>query len=459
MVGMVMWKIRVQLVLFVIFGCIGPWAIAAAQSSRLAVVQVTASGTSMTRNGAVTDALVNAINQVNGRVINEQTLAISLDAGFRTARTGTAQNSQGPHAAVPEGGAHRVAMSAGAYAKFVEEETHGAVKTYSVLSLNQNDRGVWIAEVKASITKFELPQQALRRSIAVLAARIGPSAISIQEAHPDGQGAGELITQGIVTGLTDSRKFTVLDREHTAATDSELSAITSGAASVDDYALLGKRLVADYILVTKVNRLRYEIEVTHFIDTSRVIRNGIGDVDAFYELIDPVTSQVVVSGTVAARLTASEMQRFGLVGSGAGAVQALTAYTGERIAKAITDDLYPIMIVQAMQNQVVIAEGGGSLRVGARYRVFEYGQTVDDPYTGESLGREESLCCVVQISRITPDLAYGDVSGLQKSFASIFRPGMYILRSEIKTSHAVDNKAEIEAIRRVTKEQDSVFDH
>jgi hypothetical protein len=408
----------------------------------------------MTRDGAVTDALVNAINRVNGVVINEQTLGLSLHAGFQDTSSGATPAGSG-EAKRPN--TSWTALAGGAYAKFMQQETHGAVKAYKILSLNQGPHGAWHATVRASITKFAMPQSALRRSIAVLPPSISSGSLSIDGSHSGRHQAQTFTTQAIVSSLTGTQKFTVLDREHTSALNAELSSIRSGQASINDYALLGKRLVADYVLVTRIDRLHYRVAVTHFIDTSRTIKTGVGGITVFYELIDPVTAQVIASGTIRKRLTTNQMHRYGSLRSNRSRIEALSAYIGERVSKAISDALYPIMLVDATGNHVVIAEGTGTLQVGRRYQVFKYGNRIKDPYTGESLGREETLCCVVRISRTTPDLAYGIISGLTQSFQKIFKPDTFILRNAVTMSHKGRTRARKNAIKKLINQQNSVF--
>jgi hypothetical protein len=402
------------------------------RSARLRVVEVTTSGISMTRDGSVTDALVNAINSVNGVLINEQTLGLSLDAGFRTTSIASARSkAQGASGGATSGASQNsgdagrpqtsgFSLSSGAYAKFMQQETHGAIRSYSILSLNRGKRGSWHAMVRATITKFVMPREALRRSIAVLPPEISSGAISIDGSHSGRQQARTFTTQAIVSSLTGVRKFTVLDREHTSLLNAELSTIRTGQASISDYALLGKRLVADYVLVTRIDRLHYRVAVSHFIDTNRTFSARAGAITVFYELIDPVTAQVVASGTLGAGLTSAEMEQYGSLRTNRSRIEALSSYVGKRIANAISSDLFPIMVVDATGNHVVIAEGTGALRAGERYQVYEYGSAVRDPYTHENLGREETACCIVTISRTTPNLAYGVMSGLARNFQEIF---------------------------------------
>jgi curli biogenesis system outer membrane secretion channel CsgG len=425
----------------------------AARSTDLTLVNVTSSGTSLTRDGAITDALVNAINEVNGRVIDEQTLVLSLRAGLRVTS---------PHQGSPTTGTpaqtNTVNVSSNAYVRFIEAETHGAVHSYSVLDVTQNTSGTWTAKVDALIAKFTAPKQALRRSIAVL-----PTAVSSREAFVDGRriasgGAAELFGEALINGLTSTRRFTVLDRKHSAALDRELATIRSGQASVSDYALLGHRLVADYVLITKLNHFEFKVFVTRFPGTSRTIRSGRGEADVAYELIDPVTSQVIESATLRNVVSEAALRRLGPLSSPTDIAQALASYIGRSITKAITADLYPIMIVDASGNNVVIAEGASVVRDGVTYGVFEYGKQVEDPYTGENLGREQIYCCRVRITRVTQNLAYGTISGSQSAFQDIFKPESFILGGSVVVYHADHEQSKAKAIQQLIKQQNSVFD-
>ncbi|MGH8273968.1 MAG: CsgG/HfaB family protein [Gammaproteobacteria bacterium] len=412
----------------------------------------------MTKDGAVTDALVNAINHVNGRVINQQTLALSLRAGFRTNQHAHGAVSTRTSTAAAKATLSSVAhVAADAYGRFIDEETHGAVKSYSILSLRQNLKGVWTAKVRSSIAKFDRPKEAMRRSIAVFPVTAVSRYFPIGGHQKNGEHIATLLGQSLTNSLTAMGNFTVLDREHDSSLNKELAAIPAGQASIDDYALLGKRLVADYVLVTQLNQFQFKTKVTHFMGTSRVIRTEFAEIDTSYRLIDPVTSQVVESGTLHKVIPEKTLHSYGALSSPKDKEETLAAYTGEAIARSIGDALYPVMIVDASGDNVVIAEGDSALRTGESYRIFRYGKTVYDPYTSENLGREEYYCCNVTISRVTPTLAYGKISHFKGAFQDIFKPETYILREQIQKNREANEKANSNKLKRMIKKQNNVF--
>lgn len=429
-----------------------------AEASRIRFVNITATGTALTKDGAVTNALVNAINHINGRVINQQTLALSLRAGFRTNQYAHGVVSTRTSTAAAEATlTSAVHLAADAYGKFIDEETHGAVKSYSILSLSQNHKGVWTAKVQSSIAKFDRPKEAMRRSIAVFPVTTTSRYFSIDEHHVNSERIATLLGQSLTDSLTAMRKFAVLDREHDSSLNKELTAIPAGQASIDDYALLGKRMVADYVLVTQLNQFQFRTKVTHFMGTTQAIHTGFAEIDISYRLIDPVTSQVVESGTLHKEIPATALHGYGTLSSPKDKAETLATYAGETIAKAIGNALYPVMIVDSSGDNVVIAEGASALRTGESYRIFRYGKTVHDPYTSENLGREEYYCCNVTIYRVTPALAYGKVSHFKGTFQDIFKPETYILREQIQKSREANEKTKSAKLKQKIKKQNDVF--
>lgn len=431
---------------------------ATAAASRIAYVSMTTTGTSLTREGAITSALISAINHVNGRVLNQQTLAISLDAGLRNSSYSHGAATNGgtatSGAATESGNAH---LTANAYGKFIQAETHGAIKSYSVLSNRKNAKGIWIAKVQSVIAKFRDPQSALRRSIAIIPTSSSKSYFLIEGERTDGNHIRDLVGQSLISSLTSSRKFTILDREHNSALNRELSQTTNGQTSSDDYALLGQRLVADYVLLTKIDQFQFIDHIIHFIDSTHTIHRLTAEASVNYQLIDPVTSEIIIAGSLNKQLSAEELRQYGRLSSREDAIDALSSYIGEKIAKAVLDAIYPTLIIDATGNNVVLAEGASALRKGESYRIYKYGKEIRDPYTSENLGREQFYCCNLTITRVTPNLIYAKVTHIKGKFESIFLPGRFILGGQMQGKSKKWNQHKNEALRRKIKKENSIF--
>lgn len=429
-----------------------------AYSARIKYVSITTTGTSLTREGAVTSALVSAINHVNGRVINQETLALSLDAGFHNSIRSKGTERKGKTVTpVSETEADTVHLSGAGFGKFIQEETHGAIKSYSVLSSTENKKGVWTAKVKATIAQYNDPKSALRRSIAIIPTSSDTRYFSVTGRSVASSQIEGLLGQSLTNSLTSSRKFAVLDRKHDNALNHELSQIVNGESSIDDYALLGKRLVADYVLVTRVNQFSFRDHVTHFMDSSHVIHRVSADLDVDYQLIDPVTSEVVLSGTLRRHLALPALRHFGSLGSRQDKIEALSEFAGEHLSEDILNALYPTMLVDASGNNVVLAEGASALRKGEKYRIYRYGKDVKDPYTSENLGQEQHYCCNVTITRVTPNLAYGRVTKTKGDFQDQFLPQTFVLGREIHVDHRALEKKKEKALKNKIKKENSFF--
>jgi hypothetical protein len=79
---------------------------------------------------------------------------------------------------------------------------------------------------------------------------------------------------------------------------------------------------------------------------------------------------------------------------------------------------------------LVISQGGSSLRVGQRFRAMVLGEMMTDPYTHEPLGQVEREAGVVEIRRVDAKLSYAQiVSGYVPSLAGdnaqiVLRPAL-----------------------------------
>ena len=68
------------------------------------------------------------------------------------------------------------------------------------------------------------------------------------------------------------------------------------------------------------------------------------------------------------------------------------------------------------------------LRSGDIYEVFEYGERLYDPYTKESIGRQENLVGSIQITRVNPKQSMARVVNSTVDLAARFKPKRFVCR-------------------------------
>ena len=99
--------------------------------------------------------------------------------------------------------------------------------------------------------------------------------------------------------------------------------------------------------------------------------------------------------------------------------------------------MFPVTIVSRNGAAVVLSQGGKGIREHARYQVVLMGEELKDPQTGQSLGRAEQPCCVVEIERVTPSLSYGQLSDVVVNLDQAGAGGLQL--RELLASAAVSN--------------------
>jgi hypothetical protein len=66
----------------------------------------------------------------------------------------------------------------------------------------------------------------------------------------------------------------------------------------------------------------------------------------------------------------------------------------------IINAIYPIAILAVNTNTVTLGSGGDEIKVGQRYTVMGLGKNLIDPYTNESLGKEEIPLGEIEITDV-----------------------------------------------------------
>jgi hypothetical protein len=110
-----------------------------------------------------------------------------------------------------------------------------------------------------------------------------------------------------------------------------------------------------------------------------------------------------------------------------------------KLAKNLTfkiqNQIFPLAIVSKSGDQVILSQGGSTVKIGEKYKVYKTGKKLYDPYTKEFIGRDETYCCVVTIARVTPKLAYGDVSSTDMKIPAEIPKKGFILREKIEEKY------------------------
>ena len=90
--------------------------------------------------------------------------------------------------------------------------------------------------------------------------------------------------------------------------------------------------------------------------------------------------------------------------------QSLLAMAAKQVVHRAIDNIYPMRVVKVQQNgEIILNQGGVTVSDGEILDVFNKGEKILDPYTGESLGSSETWAATIKIVRVIPKMSYARV--------------------------------------------------
>jgi hypothetical protein len=297
---------------------------------------VVAKGEGKTEKDAIKDALVAAVSQVRGLAISSKESVALRDQIHNESSTSSSD-----------------------YQSNVQTFTNGIVSQYQILEVGQSKltRNVTVT-LNVTVPVYAAGPQINRLRLAVVPLTLSKSI--------GNKAAGEQFAQNWMSaleeGLVQSRRFAMLDRSFTDATNNELSQYTNGQFSNSELARLGQKAGTDYLVTGELRN--YAINDKSVINplTGEKIPRSSTSSDISLRIIDVATSQVKFA----------------------------KSYGDSKAAVLdVINAIYPMAIVSVSDGGVVIGAGGDQIKVGDKFRVISLGQELKDPYTNESLGRQE----------------------------------------------------------------------
>lgn len=387
---------------------------------KLDSVTTTAIGLGQTAGEAMAEAMKMALLQVNGAMVQSESVSAKygLDVSLN-------QDS--------------ASLRASAFAELVRQKSGGVIQNLKVVSLEEP--GLlppkhFKATIEAQIAKFQ-PSADMQKLKVV----IGPVSFSQQNlamgdrSVPSAQVAAAL-RQRVSDALVQTGRFAVLDRDFGPAIEQELEMISGGQAPSAELAKLSQAASADLVWSARINSFAYNRHARQLRTSDRELVSYSGGWSLSQKMVNVATRQV----TVADSLRGSAPDRAATtLGAGVDGDRILADMTDEA-AKAIVGSIlqrtFPVMVVARDGTNVVLSQGGQSIREGARYAIAAMGKELKDPQTGQSLGRMESPCCELVIDRVTSNLSYGHLENMRTDLEAIPVGGLQV-RGELKHSPAV----------------------
>ena len=193
--------------------------------------------------------------------------------------------------------------------------------------------------------------------------------------------------------LTQTRKFSMLDRAFDPEINAELARLSAANAAPEDAMRLNRKLGTDYLVVGMVKFNDVLPPAVNPLTGQPLPRASALFAEITYRVLIAPTGQLKWTNTIrldAALFAASDARSF-------------VSMSAEAAAGAICDDMManilPFEVVQVTDaGQVVIGEGGKQLAAGDRFTVCALGEPVKDTRTGEVIDEVETPVATVEVT-------------------------------------------------------------
>jgi len=343
---------------------------AAIGHAELQYVSVVAFGQGVSKTDAVKAAQIQAIGQISGELIAART---SVDKTSKEVKGEAATRTRD-------------------ISSSTDSLIRGVIKSTRVIRVEMNAAGLYEAEIEAQVVRVAQSAQLSRRRIAVLIS------------GADSGGLSESVRTAAESGLVASRKMAVLDRQESSALQSEVKLMLSDRVPVEVRLKAMNLPTADMLAI---------IVVDGFKEGSNALNQPYSEISAKVSVIDVASRQIKFAKTIKTLYPGTQQAAAGPGGK----------MSGERIARAILDFAYPMVVVSASDGVVVVSAGSSQLKVGQSVTFYRLGKVLKDPYTGERIGQDESEVGGGEIVGVEPALAR------VKSDAFVWKKGIdYIVK-------------------------------
>jgi len=358
--------------------------------------KVTASGFGDTAGEATTEAMKLALLQVNGAVVQAQSVVAKygLDVSL---------------------GQDSASLRANAFAEVVAQRSGGVIQHLRVLSLDEpgvlNKR--FKATIEADIAKFKPSADMQKLKVVVGPVLFAQDRLPMGDIAVPSSEVAAVLRQRVSDALVQTGRFAVLDREMSPEIEHELDIIASGQAPSAELTKLSQAASADLVWSARVSAFNYTRMARQLRTSDRQLVSYSGGWALSQKMVNVATRQVTAAGSLSNAMPATAPTT---LSNGVDSQRILTEMTDQAskaIVSAILQSTFPITVLARDGTNVVVSQGGQALREGGRYAVVAMGNEFKDPQTGQSLGRTENPCCELVVERVTQNLSYGHLDSVR----------------------------------------------
>jgi hypothetical protein len=312
----------------------------------------------------------------------------------------------------------------------------------------------WEVRIGADVATYQQSPAAKLTRVVVAMPRVKDSTFRVGDNAIPADSIASAIRSKVSEALTQTHRFTVLDRDANDEINQEIGLINSGNATNADTARLGQQLATDLIVIPTIDRFEYlrHERALRMADRSLVTYSGGGEIS--FRVVNAVTGQIVMSQSFNYAFPSTEPTTLGVSVDGNELASEMMSSVDRSIVSAILQSTYPLSILQLQGRNVIVNQGGEAVQQGGTYQAVTLGKALVDPQSGQSLGPTESPCCTVTIDRVTPNLSYGHIVEDNVHIDTPFSPGSMELRGQV-ASALTHSSSENASVVRHTPHKDA----
>ncbi len=332
------------------------------------------------------------------------------------------------------------------YSEKAAVDVKRGASSYSSDTETRKMRSYWKVRVRVEVAQYRAPDEQGRPKIVVAM----PKTLAARYAVGDDQVSALEVAKAVRARLSDiltqTKRFIVLDREFGSEMQAEIDHINSGNVRVQDSARLGQQLATDLILIPSIERFEYPRSVRQLRMSDRQLVSYSGGARITLRLLNAATGEVVMSDSFDHRLADADPSTMPRVIDGANMAGEMMSSLSGQIGGAVVSEIFPVTVVSLTGDQVVLSQGGESLKAGQRWEAVYLGDELKDPQTGRSLGRNEIPVGTIRIDRVSTQTSYGTIEDGSGSLADKpFKPGAIALRKKVAQNTVAASKPEAKA--------------
>lgn len=211
---------------------------------------------------------------------------------------------------------------------------------------------------------------------------------------PDHEATTGLFTDTLITRLSKTKRFRVLDRQEVDQLIDEQTA-TALAENRKLQGPMGQLDGADYLIFGNLAAFSIKVRETSPPRSSRTIRERVGTVRGNMRIVNANSGKVQASESVRVEETMKPNKRTDVLKS------VLADRYAEKVVSSLMKNAFPIKVAAVDGETIYVNRGrDGGLSAGDRLNIMKPGEDIVDPDTGVKLGQKKTEIGTVKLTEV-----------------------------------------------------------